>query len=166
MVSNEVDRLFLDSAIEQAMRSEELKGLPIGAALAIDGTLVALGHNQRVQLQNPTLHAEIDCLKNAGPRDGGDFAKATLYSTLSPCWMCAGAAVVFGIKRIVVADRGHDVAYQERWRATEDFFSTQGIEFLSLEDERMIRTFRDFIAARPADWGGDVGEAAETPERS
>ena len=151
------DQEFLANAIEQAMLGAAEGGLPIGAALAINNELVAVGHNKREQLGNPILHAEMDCLANAGKQPASELATATLYSSLSPCWMCAGAAVLFGIKRIVIADDANGVAFAESWRASEDFFAAHGAKLIVMPDEKMISAFRAWIAANPELWAGDVG---------
>ncbi len=156
-MENPHDQRFLKMAVEQALRSASQDGLPIGAALAIEDQLIAVGHNKREQLNNPILHAEMDCLANAGKRSATELSRATLYSSLSPCWMCAGAAVLFGIKRIVIADDGDRVAFVEAWRATNEFFASHGVELIVIPDAKMITEFRDWIQANPAVWAGDVG---------
>ena len=151
------DQRFLQMAVEQAMLGASEGGLPIGATLAIEDKLVAVGHNKREQLNNPILHAEMDCLANAGKRSATELSRATLYSSLSPCWMCAGAAVLFGIKRIVVADDGDGVAFVDDWRATNEFFASRRVELVVIPDAVMITAFRDWVQAHPTVWAGDVG---------
>ena len=156
-MNNSHDEIFLKQAVEQAMLGASQGGLPIGASLAIDGKLIAVGHNKREQLNNPILHAEMDCLANAGKRPATELSRATLYSSLSPCWMCAGAAVLFGIKRIVIADDGEGVVFVDQWRATKEFFATHRVELIVIPDTGMITDFRDWIRAHPTAWAGDVG---------
>lgn len=156
-MENSHDQRFLSMAVEQAMLGASQGGLPIGASLAIDDKLIAVGHNKREQLNNPILHAEMDCLANAGKRSATELGQATLYSSLSPCWMCAGAAVLFGIKRIVIADDGADVAFADLWRATKKYFSSHQVNLIVLPQEQMITDFRDWVQAHPAVWAGDVG---------
>ena len=156
-MDNSRDEIFLKKAVEQAMLGASQGGLPIGAALAIDMELVAVGHNKREQLNNPILHAEMDCLATAGKRSATELNRSTLYSSLSPCWMCAGAAILFGIKRIVIADDGQGVPFVDDWRAKHEFFESHHVELIVIPDAKMIADFRDWIDAHPAVWAGDVG---------
>lgn len=147
----------LRKAIQLAQRSRQQGGLPIGSTLELNGVLVGLGHNRRDQYFDPTAHAEIDCLRDAGLLIGAG-REAILYSTLSPCWMCAGAARVFGkIAKVVVADAGEGVPFVDSWRAPRSFFEDAGIEFVVSEDEGMKATLRDFLEKNPQLWAGDVG---------
>ncbi len=163
MVS-EQDQIFLQAAIDQAQRSMDegrrltgTPGLPIGAAFAVDGVLKAQGHNQRVQKGDPVLHAEMDCLSRAGRLSGPQYAQGTLYTTLWPCVMCAGAAARYGIRRIVYADSGVDIPDSALWRSTDHFLAEYGIEMVPLEDQAMQQLFRRFIADYPKLWNEDVG---------
>ncbi len=160
----ECDRLYLQAAIEQAYQSLEegrrlttLPGLPIGAALAVDGVLKSLGRNQRVQKNDPVLHAEMDCLSSAGRLSSQEYAASTLYTTLWPCKMCAGAAALYGIRRIVYGDSGSDIADSSFWRSTTEFLAEHQIEMVGLEDDEMRRLFRKFINDYPELWSEDVG---------
>lgn len=149
--------LGLRKAIDLAERSMQQGGLPIGATLELNGVLVGIGHNRRDQHFDPTAHAEIDCLRDAGLLIGA-AREAVLYSTLSPCWMCAGAARVFGkISKVVVADAGEGVPFVDTWRAPRSFFEAAEIEFVISEDDKMKAMFRAFLARNPRLWAGDVG---------
>lgn len=145
-------------AVEQAQRGLSEDGLPIGSTLLVRGELAASGRNRREQQQDSVAHAELDCLRNAGLLPAADYADAVLLSTLSPCWMCAGAARLYGVRRIVVADEGLDVPGQEDWRASGEFFEQAGIAYELRADDEMIRLFRDFLRDRPQQWSGDVGQ--------
>jgi creatinine deaminase len=158
------DVRFLQIAIEQAEQSLETKdqltgtpGLPIGAVLAVDGKLRAVGHNQRIQKGDPILHAEMDCLSRAGRLNAAAYAQSTLYTTLWPCKMCAGAAALYGIRRVVCADTGSDLAGSALWRSTEAFLAEHEIEMVLLENRAMQQTFRQYVHDYPKLWNEDVG---------
>lgn len=141
---------FLLAAIEEARRSASLGGIPIGSVLVRGEQIVARGHNQRVQLANPILHAEIDCLQNGGRL--GSYKDTVLYSTLMPCFMCSGAAVLFEIPRVVV---GESTTFPGNGRA---FMESHGIEVVCYEDPECIEMMRSFIADNPRLWAEDIGE--------
>jgi cytosine/creatinine deaminase len=141
---------FLDAAIDEARLGLAEGGIPIGAALVIDGRVVARGHNRRVQRGSAVLHAEMDCLENAGRLRAADYRRATLYSTLSPCDMCSGAALLYGIPRIVVGEH-------RTFLGPEAYLAERGVELIVLDDERCIALMHDFIAAHPMLWNEDIG---------
>ena len=141
---------FLDVAIEEARQGLAEGGIPIGSVLVLDGRIVGRGHNRRVQRSSAVLHAEMDCLENAGRLRGEEYRRATLYSTLSPCDMCSGAALLYGIPRIVVGEN-------RTFRGPEDYLRTRGVELVMADDERCVQLMRDFIAARPELWNEDIG---------
>lgn len=146
---NELDQRALDTAYQQALKSQSEGGIPIGSALmSSDGTIVAVGHNERVQSGDPTAHAETVCIRNAGRRR--DWHELTLASTLSPCAMCTGTAVLHRIPRVVIGEH-------ESYLGREDWLLQEGVEVLLAEDERCISLMRDFIAARPDLWDEDIG---------
>ncbi len=146
---NELDQRALDAAYQQALKSQSEGGIPIGSALmSRDGTIVAVGHNERVQSGDPTAHAETVCIRNAGRRR--DWHELTLASTLSPCAMCTGTAVLHRIPRVVIGEH-------ETFLGREDWLSQEGVEVVLAEDERCIKLMRDFIAARPDLWDEDIG---------
>src|SRR5436305_8966666 len=118
---------FLGVAIEEARIGAREGGIPIGSVLVIDGRIVGRGHNRRVQRGSAVLHAEMDCLENAGRLRAVDYARATLYSTLSPCDMCSGAVLLYGIRRVVV---GENVTF----RGPEDYLRSRGVELVIADD--------------------------------
>ena len=112
---------FLEAAIDEAKKGMAEGGIPIGSVLVIDGKIVGCGHNRRVQKGSPILHAEMDCLENAGRMKASDYRKATLYSTLSPCDMCSGAALLYGIPKIVIGEN-------RTFQGPEDYMRSRGVE--------------------------------------
>ena len=141
---------FLDAALEEARQGLAEGGIPIGSVLALDGEVVGRGHNRRVQRGSAVLHAEMDCLENAGRLRAADYRRATLYSTLSPCDMCSGAALLYRIPRIVVGEN-------RTFRGPEAYLVARGVELIVVDDERCVRLMRDFVAARPDLWNEDIG---------
>jgi creatinine deaminase len=141
---------FMQAALEEAKRGMEEGGIPIGSVLVIDGRIVGRGHNRRVQKGSAILHAEMDCLENAGRLKARDYRQAVLYSTLSPCDMCSGAALLYKIPRIIV---GENVTF----RGPEDYVRSRGVELTVLNDPECIAIMRDFIAAHPDLWNEDIG---------
>ena len=141
---------FLQAAIEEARKGLAAGGIPIGSVLVVDGEMIGRGHNQRVQKNSVIHHAEMNCLENAGRRTAAVYRRATIYSTLSPCAMCSGAILLYGIPRVVA---GENVTF----RGPEDYVQSQGVEVEVLQDETCIRLMRDFIAAHPALWNEDIG---------
>ncbi|MBI3467686.1 MAG: nucleoside deaminase [Planctomycetes bacterium] len=142
---------FLEAAIEEARLGLSEGGIPIGSVLVIDGKIVGRGHNRRVQRGSAILHAETDCIENAGRLSARDYARATLYSTLSPCDMCSGTALLYKIPRIVVGEN-------RTFRGPEDYLRSRGVELVIADDAQCTRLMRDFIAARPELWNEDIGE--------
>lgn len=142
---------FLAAAIEEARRGLGTGGIPIGSVLVIDGRIVGRGHNQRVQRGSSVLHAEMDCLENAGRLTASDYRRATLYSTLSPCDMCSGAVLLYGIPRVVVGEN-------QTFRGPEEYVRSRGVEVTVANDQECIDLMTDFIAARPELWDEDIGE--------
>jgi cytosine deaminase len=139
---------FMRAAIAQAHKSRGEGGIPIGSALVLDNRLVAVGHNKRVQENDPVTHAEIDCLRQAG-RIGG-FQRTVLYSTLMPCYLCAGAVVQFGIKKVVVGE-------SRTFAGAAGLMRSHGVEVIDLDLEECVEMMRSFIAANPALWNEDIG---------
>ncbi|MEM1328980.1 MAG: nucleoside deaminase [Planctomycetota bacterium] len=143
------DRRALDAAIEQAEKSRQEGGIPIGAALVTgSGEIVAAGHNERVQKGDPTAHAETVCIRKAGRRR--DWPELTLASTLSPCAMCSGTAVLYRIPRVVIGER-------ETFQGREDWLRDEGVEVVCLDDARCIELMRGFIRDHPDLWNEDIG---------
>ncbi len=142
---------FLEAAIEEARLGLEEGGIPIGSVLVIEGQIVGRGHNRRVQQGSAILHAEMDCLENAGRLSAADYARAVLYSTLSPCDMCSGAALLYKIPKIVV---GENVTFQ----GPEEYVRRRGVEVVIADSQECIELMRRFIADRPELWNEDIGE--------
>jgi cytosine deaminase len=142
---------FLDAAVAEARSGLSEGGIPIGSVLVIDGQIVGRGHNRRVQKGSATLHAEMDCLENAGRLRAADYRRATLYSTLSPCDMCSGASLLYGFPRIVIGEN-------RTFRGPEDYLRERGVTLEIVDDEECVRLMREFIAAHPTLWNEDIGE--------
>jgi cytosine deaminase len=141
---------FLDAAIEEAELGLAEGGIPIGSILVLDGQIVARGHNRRVQRGSTVLHAEMDCLENAGRLRASDYRRATIYSTLSPCDMCSGAVLLYGIPRVMVGEN-------RTFKGPEAYVRSRGVELTVLDDSRCVELMRAFIAARPELWDEDIG---------
>lgn len=139
----------MKAAIDEAKKGLAEGGIPIGSVLVKDGKIIGRGHNQRVQKGSPTLHAEIDCLENAGRV--GSYKDAVLYSTLMPCYLCSGAVVQFGIKKVIVGE-------SKTFPGGPEFMRAHGVEVTDLENEECIKLMTDFIAAKPELWNEDIGE--------
>src|SRR5437867_3980899 len=131
---------FLQSAIQQARQGLAEGGIPIGSVLVIGGEIVGRGRNRRVQRGSPILHAEMDCLEDAGRRTASEYRRSTLYSTLSPCDMCSGAVLLYGIPRIVIGEN-------RTFRGPEAHLRARGVELVILDEETCVAMMRDFIAA-------------------
>jgi cytosine deaminase len=142
---------FLTAAIEEARAGLAEGGIPIGSVLVIDDKIVGRGHNRRVQKGSAVLHAEMDCLENTGRLTAADYARATLYSTLSPCDMCSGAVLLYKIPRVVVGEN-------RTFQGPEDYLRGRGVELDIRNDAECIRLMTDFIAAHPTLWNEDIGE--------
>jgi creatinine deaminase len=141
---------FLEAAIDEANNGLAAGGIPIGSVLVCDGRIIGRGHNQRVQRGSVIHHAEMNCLENAGRQKASVYARCTLYSTLSPCPMCSGAALLYKIPRLVV---GENVTFQ----GPEAYVRSQGVNVEILNDPACIRLMKDFIQARPELWNEDIG---------
>ena len=141
---------FLDAAIEQARIGLKEGGIPIGSVLVIDGNIVGRGHNRRVQNGSAILHAEMDCLENAGRRTAADYQRATLVSTLSPCDMCSGTALLYKIPRIIVGEN-------QTFQGPEDYLRSRGVELTICNDARCIELMQRFITEHPQLWNEDIG---------
>lgn len=143
------DMRFIELSFEEAKRSLEAGGLPIGSALARGAVLVACGHNQRVQHGDPIAHGEMDCLRKAGRQ--ATYRDTTLYTSLSPCMMCSGTIVQFKIPRVIINDTVN-------FGGNEAFLRSHGVEVIDAAHEPSIRQMRDFIAANPGLWNEDIME--------
>ena len=144
------DHALLQEALEEARKGLREGGLPIGSVLAdADGRIVARGHNLRVQSGDPTAHAETVCIRNAGRRR--DWPQLTVVSTLSPCIMCTGTALLYRIPRVVIGEN-------RNFMGAEDLFRQHGVNVVVLDDGECIQLMRDFIAARADLWNEDIGK--------
>jgi len=142
---------FMAAAIEEARKGLAEGGIPIGSVLVLEGRIVGRGHNRRVQKGSAILHAEMDCLENAGRLRLADYSRAVLYSTLSPCDMCSGAALLYKIPRVVVGEN-------KTFQGPEAYVRSRGVQLEILNLGECIRLMEDFIAARPELWYEDIGE--------
>jgi len=141
----------LKAALDEAKKGLSEGGIPIGSVLVVDGKLIGRGHNRRVQGGSVIKHAEMDCLENAGRKKASVYRKATLYSTLSPCDMCSGAVLLYGIPRVVV---GENVNY----KGPEEYVRSRGVDVKVLNDKDCIKMMGDFIRDNPELWNEDIGE--------
>jgi cytosine/creatinine deaminase len=149
-MSSEKQYPFMQAAIAQARKSRREGGIPIGSVLACNGEIVSAGHNRRVQDSDPMTHAEIDCLRRAGRLPS--FRDTTLYSTLMPCYLCAGAVVQFGISKVIVGE-------SRTFPGAIDFMRSHGVEITDLDLPECVEMMRDFIATHPQLWNEDIGRA-------
>lgn len=140
---------FMVEAINQARKSFSEKGIPIGSVLVKDGSIISAGHNKRVQENNPILHGEMDCLVNAGRV--GSFKNTVIYSTLMPCYMCAGTIVQFKIPKVIVGE-------SSTFAGAKDFMIANGIEVIDLNLDECKDMMKDFIEKYPETWNEDIGE--------
>ena len=145
------DRRGLDAAIEEARAGRTEGGIPIGSALMVDGEIVGRGHNRRVQEGSVVLHAEMDCLERAGRLPASVYRRATLYTTLSPCDMCTGAALLYGIPRVVIGEN-------ETFLGGEALLEARGVELVRAHDPACVEMMREFIVEEPELWNEDIGE--------
>ena len=141
---------FLLAAIEEARTSLSEGGIPIGSVLVLDGQIIGRGHNRRVQKSSPVLHAELDCLENAGRMPAADYRRSTLYSTLSPCDMCSGAALLYGIPRIVIGENRSFLGAEEHLRS-------RGVHLNILNDPDCLALMQAFQRDHPELWSEDIG---------
>jgi cytosine deaminase len=142
--------VFLQAAIEEARAGLAEGGIPIGSVLVIEGAIVGRGRNRRVQRGSAILHAEMDCLENAGRLKASDYRRSVLYSTLSPCDMCSGTALLYGIPHIVIGEN-------RTFRGPEDYVRSRGVTLEIVDDAECIELMRRFIAERPELWNEDIG---------
>ncbi len=141
---------FLQAAIDEAKQGLAEGGIPIGSVLVIDGVIVGRGRNRRVQCGSPVLHAEMDCLENAGRLSAREYQRATLYSMLSPCDMCSGAILLYQIPRVVIGEN-------RTFQGPEAYLEARGVALTRLDDAECYRLMQDFIRANPQLWNEDIG---------
>jgi cytosine deaminase len=141
---------FMAAAIEEARKGLAEGGIPIGSVLVLDGKIVGRGHNRRVQKGSAILHAEMDCIENAGRLTAADYRRSALYSTLSPCDMCSGTALLYKIPRVVIGEN-------KTFQGPEAYVRSRGVQLEILNLEECIQLMEEFIAARPELWNEDIG---------
>jgi cytosine deaminase len=140
---------FIQAAITEARQGRQEGGIPIGSVLVRDGKILGRGHNKRVQDGDPVTHAEIDCLRNAGRI--GSFKGTTLYSTLMPCYLCAGAVVQFGIKKVIAGE-------SRTFPGAKEFMISHGVEVIDLNLDECEQMMNEFIETNPELWHEDIGK--------
>jgi len=140
---------FMEAAIAEAHQGLSEGGIPIGSVLVKDGNIVGRGHNKRVQDNDPVVHAEIDCLRQAGRI--GSYRETILYSTLMPCYLCAGAVVQFGIKKVYAGE-------SETFPGAREFMESHGVEVIDLNLDECKQLMHQFIQTNPQLWNEDIGE--------
>lgn len=145
------DPAFMDLAVAEARKGWDEGGIPIGSVLVVDNVVIGAGHNRRVQKGSPILHAEMDALETAGRQPASLYRNATLYSTLSPCDMCSGAALLYGIPRIVIGEN-------RTFQGPEDYVRSRGVEVIVLDRRDCVEMMERLIAERPELWQEDIGE--------
>jgi creatinine deaminase len=141
---------YLEAAIEEAKKGLAEGGIPIGSVLVIDDKIVGRGHNRRVQKGSAVLHAEMDCLENAGRLTAADYRRATLYSTLSPCDMCSGAVLLYGIPKLVIGEN-------KTFRGPEEYVKSRGVEVVVANNATCCQLMETFIQKSPELWNEDIG---------
>lgn len=142
---------FLQLAIDEARQGLAEGGIPIGSVLVIDGRVVGRGHNRRVQRGSAILHAEMDCLENAGRLTPADYRRSVLYSTLSPCDMCSGAALLYRVPRVVVGEN-------RTFQGPEEYVRSRGVTVEVVDSAECYELMQEFIARHPELWNEDIGE--------
>lgn len=141
---------FMEAAIEEARQGLAEGGIPIGSVIVHDGRILGRGHNRRVQRGSAVLHGEMDALENAGRQPAAVYAASVLYTTLSPCAMCSGAILLYGIRRVIVGEN-------RTFMGEEELLRSRGVSVDVVDDERCVTLMRDFIAAKPELWNEDIG---------
>jgi cytosine deaminase len=140
----------MKAAIEEAQQGLKEGGIPIGSAIVHGGHVIGRGHNRRVQRGSSVLHGEMDALENAGRQPAAIYRQSVLYTTLSPCAMCSGAILLYGIPRVIVGEN-------QTFLGEEELLRSRGVTVQVLQDETCIRLMREFIAAHPELWNEDIG---------
>jgi cytosine deaminase len=142
--------IFMGEAIAEARQGEAEGGIPIGSILVKNGKVISRGHNRRIQKNSPILHAEIDCLENAGRLSAKDYENCVLYSTLSPCDMCTGAILLYGIPVVVIGEN-------KNFKGPEAYSKEKGVQIINLENEECRSMMENFINTKPELWNEDIG---------
>ena len=142
---------FMRAALDEAKKGLAEGGIPIGSVLVIAGRIASRGHNRRVQRGSAILHAEMDAFENAGRLKAADYRRAVLYSTLSPCDMCSGTALLYGIPKIVIGEN-------RNFLGAEELFRQRGVEIIVLDDADCTQMMSDFVREHPDLWNEDIGK--------
>ena len=142
---------FMQAAIDEAKKGKTEGGIPIGSVLVYRDKIIGRGHNQRIQKGSAILHGEMDALENAGRQPAHVYRECTIYTTLSPCSMCSGAILLYGIPKVVIGEN-------RTFMGEEDFLKSRGVDVTVLQDETCIQLMKDFIRERPELWNEDIGE--------
>jgi cytosine deaminase len=150
---------FLQAAVEEARQGRSSGGIPIGAVLVADGRIVGRGHNRRVQRDSTVLHAEMDCLENAGRLLATVYRRSVLYTTLSPCDMCSGAILLYRIPQVVIGEN-------RTFRGPEDYLASRGVRLNVMDDPECFHMLQDFIRENGSLWHEDIGEQEPEPGRT
>ncbi len=142
---------FLAAAIEEAKKGLAEGGIPIGSVIVHNGKIIGRGHNRRIQSGSPTLHGEMDALENAGRQPAKVYKESVLYTTLSPCSMCSGAILLYGIPKVIIGEN-------KTFMGEENLLFSRGVITEVVQDEECISMMEKFIADRPQLWNEDIGE--------
>ena len=142
--------IFMTAALEEAKKGLAEGGIPIGAVLVYRGKIIGRGHNRRVQQGSVILHGEMDALENAGRQLAQVYQESVLYTTLSPCPMCSGAIVLYGIEKVVIGEN-------RTFMGEEEWLVSRGVKIELLQNDECMRMMKDFIAAKPELWHEDIG---------
>lgn len=145
-----MDYYFLQAAIQEAQQGLQEGGIPIGSVLVHQDKIIGRGHNRRVQKESVVLHGEMDALENAGRQSAAVYRECTIYTTLSPCSMCSGMILLYGIPRVVIGEN-------QTFMGEEDYLRSKGVEVIVLQDETCIQMMQDFIQTNPELWNEDIG---------
>lgn len=142
---------FMQAAVEEARKGLVDGGIPIGSVLVLNGKIIGRGHNQRVQKGSVVLHAEMDCLENAGRLKAADYKKCILYSTLSPCDMCSGTVLLYGIPRVVIGEN-------QTFKGPEDYMKSRGVDLVIVDSPECKALMKQLIKEKPELWNEDIGK--------
>lgn len=142
---------FMQAAIDEAKKGLSEGGIPIGSVLVHNGEIIGRGHNKRVQTGSPTLHGEMDALENAGRQPASVYQQSVIYTTLSPCSMCTGAILLYGIPKVVI---GENVSFM----GEESLLQSRGVEIELVDSDECKQLMNDFMSAKPELWNEDIGE--------
>jgi len=142
---------FMQAAIDEAKAGLAQGGIPIGSVLVHDGKIIGRGHNRRVQTGSPTLHGEMDALENAGRQPASVYRQSVIYTTLSPCSMCTGAILLYGIPKVVIGEN-------QSFMGEEALLKSRGVEIQMVDSDECKQIMNDFMAAKPELWNEDIGE--------